>query len=192
MPQPSPDSRPSADGAASPLDAIVIGAGFSGMFMVHRLRELGFTVHGFEAGDDVGGTWYWNRYPGARCDSESMYYSYSFLPELEQEWPLEERYPGQPVILRYLQHVADRLQLREHFTFSTRIVSAVYDAGANLWTVRTEGGTQAQARYLITAVGCLSAANKPEFPVPTGSRDCRCTPATGHTSRWTSPARRSA
>ena len=132
MPQPSPDSRPSVDGAGSPLDAIVIGAGFSGMYMVHRLRELGFTVHGFEAGDDVGGTWYWNRYPGARCDSESMYYSYSFLPELEQEWPLEERYPGQPVILRYLQHVADRLDLREHFTFSTRIVSAVYDAGANL------------------------------------------------------------
>ena len=123
MPQPSPDVRPSADGAGSPLDAIVIGAGFAGMYMVHRLRELGFTVHGFEAGEGVGGTWYWNRYPGARCDSESMYYSYSFLPELEQEWPLEERYPGQPVILRYLQHVADRLELREHFTFGARVVS---------------------------------------------------------------------
>ena len=96
----------------------------AGMFMVHRLRELGFTVHGFEAGEDVGGTWYWNRYPGARCDSESMYYSYSFLPELEQEWPLDERYPGQPVILRYLRHVADRLQLREYFTFNARCTPA--------------------------------------------------------------------
>ena len=179
MPQPAPDLPPSAGGAGSPLDAIVIGAGFAGMFMVHRLREQGFTVHGFEAGEDVGGTWYWNRYPGARCDSESMYYSYSFLPELEQEWPLEERYPGQPVILRYLQHVADRLQLREHFTFSTRIVAATYDGDANLWTVRTEDGTQAQARYLITAVGCLSAANKPEFP----GAD-RFTGRSLHTSNW--------
>ena len=149
------------------------------MFMVHRLRELGFTVHGFEAGEDVGGTWYWNRYPGARCDSESMYYSDPFLAELEQEWPLEERYPGQPEILRYLQHVADRLQLREHFTFSTRIVAATYDAEANLWTVRTEDGTQAQARYLITAVGCLSAANKPEFPGAGASPGLSL-----HTSNW--------
>ena len=107
--------------------------------MVHWLRELGFTVHGFKADGNVGGTWYWNRYPGARCDSESMYYSYSFLPELEQEWPLEERYPGQPVILRYLQHVADRLALREYFTFSTRIAAATYDADANLWTLRHRG-----------------------------------------------------
>src|SRR5579859_5213026 len=150
--EPMPQTE--ANGADDRLDAIVIGAGFAGMYMVHKLREMGFAVHGFEAGDGVGGTWYWNRYPGARCDSESMYYSYSFLPELEQEWPLDERYPGQPVILRYLEHVADRLQLREHFTFSTRIVAATYDAEANLWTVRTEGGTQAQARYLITAVGC--------------------------------------
>ena len=103
MSQTQADTRSSAAGADGQLDAIVIGAGFAGMYMVHRLRELGFTVHGFEAGDDVGGTWYWNRYPGARCDSESMYYSYSFLPELEQEWPLDERYPGQPEILRYLR-----------------------------------------------------------------------------------------
>src|SRR6201992_348456 len=112
------DARSSAGGADGQLDAIVIGAGFAGMFMVHRLRELGFSVHGFEAGEDVGGGWDLNRYPGARCDSESMYYSYSFLPELEQEWPLDERYPGQPVILRYLEHVADRLDLRTHFTFN--------------------------------------------------------------------------
>jgi cation diffusion facilitator CzcD-associated flavoprotein CzcO len=84
------------------FDAIVIGAGFAGIYMVHRLRESGFAVRGLEAGDGVGGTWYWNRYPGARCDSESMYYSFSFLPDFEQEWPLEERFPIQPVILRYL------------------------------------------------------------------------------------------
>ena len=97
MPQTQADAT--VNGADDRLDAIVIGAGFAGMYMVHRLRELGFSVHGFEAGDGVGGTWYWNRYPGARCDSESMYYSYSFLPDLEQEWPLDERYPGQPEIL---------------------------------------------------------------------------------------------
>ncbi len=164
MSQTLDDARSSAGGADGQLDAIVIGAGFAGMFMVHRLRELGFSVHGFEAGEDVGGTWYWNRYPGARCDSESMYYSYSFLPELEQEWPLDERYPGQPVILRYLNHVADRLQLREYFTFRARVVSATYDDAANAWTVTTEDGTQTRAKYLVTAVGCLSTANKPVFP----------------------------
>src|ERR1700748_421381 len=116
---------------ATTADAIVIGAGFAGLYMVHRLREQGMTVRGFEAGGGVGGTWYWNRYPGARCDSESMYYSYSVLPELEQEWPLDERYPEQAVILRYLNHVADRLQLREYFTFRARVVSATYDDGAN-------------------------------------------------------------
>jgi cation diffusion facilitator CzcD-associated flavoprotein CzcO len=146
------------------LDAIVIGAGFAGLYMLHRLREQGMSVHGYEAGAGVGGTWYWNRYPGARCDSESMYYSYSFLPELEQEWPLAERYPGQPEILRYLEHVADRLDLRKDFTFSARVTSAAWDGAAGQWTVRTEDGTQAAARYLVTAVGCLSTANKPAFP----------------------------
>src|SRR6201986_2829100 len=98
--------RTSGGAAAAATDAIVIGAGFAGLYMMHKLREQNMSVRGFEAADDVGGTWYWNRYPGARCDSESMYYSYSFLPELEQEWPLEERYPGQPVILKYLNLVA--------------------------------------------------------------------------------------
>jgi len=145
------------------LDAIVVGAGFAGLYMLHRLREQGLSVHGYEAGSGVGGTWYWNRYPGARCDSESMYYSYSFLPELEQEWPLAERYPGQPEILRYLEHVADHLDLRKDFTFNARVTSAAYDEAANRWTVRTQDGTQASATYLVTAVGCLSTANKPEF-----------------------------
>jgi len=150
--------------APGALDAIVVGAGFAGLYMLHRLREQGLSVHGFEAGAGVGGTWYWNRYPGARCDSESMYYSYSFLPELEQEWPLDERYPGQPEILRYLEHVADHLDLRQDFTFSARVTSAAYDEAANRWTVRTQDGTEVSATYLVTAVGCLSTANKPQFP----------------------------
>ena len=108
---------------AEPLDAVVIGAGFAGLYMVYRLREQGFSVHGFERGDGVGGTWYWNRYPGARCDSEIMYYSFSFLPDLEQEWPLTERYPGQPEILRYLEEVADRLDLRKDFTFGAEVTA---------------------------------------------------------------------
>jgi cation diffusion facilitator CzcD-associated flavoprotein CzcO len=149
---------------AGTTDAIVIGAGFAGLYMLYRLREQGMSVRGFEAGGGVGGTWYWNRYPGARCDSESMYYSYSFLPELEQEWPLTERYPGQPQILEYLEHVADRLDVRGDFSFNATIVSACYDEAANRWTVRTAGGDQATATYLVTAVGCLSAANVPAFP----------------------------
>jgi cyclohexanone monooxygenase len=149
--------------AQEPLDAAVIGAGFAGLYMLYRLREQGFSVHGFEQGDGVGGTWYWNRYPGARCDSEIMYYSYSFLPDLEQEWPLKERYPGQPEILRYLEHVADRLDLRKDFSFGTQVTSIEYDDVAALWTLRTGEGQVTTARYVVTAVGCLSTANKPDF-----------------------------
>jgi cyclohexanone monooxygenase len=151
------------DQAQETLDAVVIGAGFAGLHMLYRLREQGFTVHGFERGGGVGGTWYWNRYPGARCDSESMYYSYSFLPDLEQEWPLHERYEDQPEILRYLEHVADRLDLRKDFTFGARVTAIEYDGAANLWRLRTEQGHVAKARYVVTAVGCLSAAHRPGF-----------------------------
>jgi cyclohexanone monooxygenase len=143
-------------------DAVVIGAGFAGLYMVYRLREVGFRVLGLEAGDGVGGTWYWNRYPGARCDSESMYYSFSFLPDLEQEWPLEERYPTQPVILRYLQTVAERLDLLKDFTFGARADSVRYDAQAGRWTVRA-AGLMVTARYVVTAVGALSAASRPQL-----------------------------
>jgi cyclohexanone monooxygenase len=136
-----------------PIDAVVIGAGFAGLYMVHRLRELGFSVHGFERGDGVGGTWYWNRYPGARCDSEIMYYSFSFLPDLEQEWPLSERYPGQPEILRYLEEVADRLDLRQEFSFGANVTSVAYDEAAGRWTVRTEQDQTVTAPYVVTAVG---------------------------------------
>ena len=146
------------------LDAVVIGAGFAGIAMVHKLRELGFSVHGFEAGDGPGGTWYWNRYPGARCDSEAMYYSFSFLPDVEQEWPLLERYPAQPVILEYLEHVTDRLGLREHFTFKARVEGISYDCDERVWRLRTHTGTEATARFVVTAVGCLSVASVPAFP----------------------------
>jgi cation diffusion facilitator CzcD-associated flavoprotein CzcO len=147
------------------LDAVVIGAGFAGLYMVYRLRELGFSVRGLEAGSGVGGTWYWNRYPGARCDSESMYYSYSFLPEFEQDWPLIDRYPTQPVILHYLQTVADRLDLLKDFTFDTRVTSLNWDDKTGLWTVRSAGGgPELTARVVVTAVGALSAANVPQFP----------------------------
>ena len=149
---------------AEPLDAVVIGAGFAGLYMVYRLREAGFSVHGFERGGGVGGTWYWNRYPGARCDSEIMYYSFSFLPDLEQEWPLTERYPGQPDILRYLEEVAGRLDLRKDFTFGADVTAIEFDEAANRWTLRTARGHVTTARYVVTAVGCLSTANQPRFP----------------------------
>jgi cation diffusion facilitator CzcD-associated flavoprotein CzcO len=149
---------------AEPLDAVVIGAGFAGLYMVYRLREAGFSVHGFERGDGVGGTWYWNRYPGARCDSEIMFYSFSFLPDLEQEWPLTERYPGQPDILRYLEEVAGRLNLYKDFTFGAEVTAVEFDEAANQWTLRTAQGHVTTARHVVTAVGCLSAANQPAFP----------------------------
>ena len=155
---------PPTAGTDGDYDAVVIGAGFAGLYMVYRLREAGFRVLGLEAGGGVGGTWYWNRYPGARCDSESMYYSFSFLPEFEQEWPLEERYPTQPVILRYLQTVADSLDLPAYFAFDARVDSVRYDERAGRWTVRAGDSRTVTARYLITAVGALSAASRPVFP----------------------------
>jgi cation diffusion facilitator CzcD-associated flavoprotein CzcO len=152
-----------ATGVDADYDALVIGAGFAGLYMVYRLREAGFRVLGVEAGDGVGGTWYWNRYPGARCDSESMYYSYSFLPEFEQEWPLDQRYPTQPVILRYLQTVAERLNLLPDFAFGARVDSVRYDDAARRWSVRAGDRLSVTARYVITATGALSAANRPRF-----------------------------
>ena len=143
------------------LDAVVVGAGFSGLHMMHRLRQRGFSAQGFEAGADVGGTWYWNRYPGARCDSESLSYSYSFLPELDQAWHWPERYSEQPEILKYIDHVATTLDLRRHFQFGARITSAHFDASSNLWTVGTENGDRVAARFLIMATGCLSIPNWP-------------------------------
>jgi cation diffusion facilitator CzcD-associated flavoprotein CzcO len=156
----------SGAGPASELDAVVVGAGFSGLYMLHRLRDtLGLSTRVYEAGDDVGGTWYWNRYPGARCDSESYYYSFSdrLSEELLQEWTWSERFASQPEILRYLQHVADKWDLRKDIQFSTRVTAAAYDEATSRWAISTDDGSWVTAKFLITAVGCLSAANLPEF-----------------------------
>ena len=152
-------------GPASQLDALVIGAGFSGLYQLLCLRDrLGLSVKVLEAAPDIGGTWYWNRYPGARCDSESHSYCYFFSKELLEEWTWSERYPGPPEILRYLNHVADKFDLRRDIRFNVRVTAAHYDDKANLWDVVTESGERYQARYLVTAVGCLSAANVPRIP----------------------------
>lgn len=144
-------------------DAVVIGAGFAGLYMLHRLRELGLRVQGFEAGKDVGGTWYWNRYPGARCDCPSLFYAYSFSPEITQAWEWTEKFASQSEILRYLEFVADRLDLRRDIRFETRVLAAQYDEGYNRWVVTTDRGLALTCRYLIPAVGCLSAANTPQI-----------------------------
>jgi cation diffusion facilitator CzcD-associated flavoprotein CzcO len=145
------------------VDAVVVGAGFSGLYMLHRLRGLGLSTQVFDAAADVGGTWWWNRYPGARCDIESMDYSYSFDPDLEQEWNWSERYATQPEILSYAAHVADRLDLRRDIQFGTRVTRAEWDPDAQRWSVDTDHGDRLSAHYLVMAVGCLSAAKRPEI-----------------------------
>ena len=150
--------------AEKELDVLIIGAGFAGMYMLHRARDLmGLKAQVFEAGEGVGGTWYWNRYPGARCDSESYYYSYSFSKELEQEWNWSSRYPGQPEILSYLQHVADRFELRPNIDFNTRVDALTFDEANDVWLVRTDTGDAVSARYVVSCVGCLSTRNIPNF-----------------------------
>src|SRR3984957_12888005 len=151
--------------AAGPetYDVVVVGAGFAGMYMLHRLRGLGLSVRVFEQGGDVGGTWYWNRYPGARCDVESMQYSYSFSDELQQEWNWRERYAPQPEILQYANHVADRFKLRPDIQLDTRVDRASFDEGANTWSVTTSDGKTVTAKYVVLATGCLSNARTPEI-----------------------------
>jgi cyclohexanone monooxygenase len=145
------------------VDAVIVGAGFAGLYALHRLRGLGMSAQVFEAGDGIGGTWYWNRYPGARCDVESMDYSYSFSPELEQEWTWTERYASQPEILEYINHVADRFDLRRDIQLSTRVTTAVFDATTSRWTVETSRGDRVSAQFCIMATGCLSTAQMPRF-----------------------------
>jgi cyclohexanone monooxygenase len=146
------------------LDAVVVGAGFAGLYMLHRLRGLGLSARVFEAGDGVGGTWYWNRYPGARCDVESLDYSYSFSDELQQQWRWTERYAAQPEILQYINHVADRFDLRRDVQLCTRVTAALFDEATRRWTVETDRGDRVSARFCIMATGCLSAAQVPKFP----------------------------
>src|SRR3984893_3053380 len=145
------------------VDAVVVGAGFAGLYMLFRLRGLGLSARVYEAGDGVGGTWYWNRYPGARCDVESMDYSYSFSDGLQQEWHWTERYASQPEILKYINHVADRFDLRRDIQLSTRVAEAVFDEAAARWTIRTDRGDEVSARFCIMATGCLSAPQAPPF-----------------------------
>lgn len=149
--------------AEAPLDVAVIGAGFAGMYMLHRLRSAGFAVKTFEVGPELGGTWYWNRYPGARCDVESMQYSYSFDEDIQQEWTWSERFATQPEILRYANFVADRLDLRKDITFGTRIIAGKFDQTTNQWVLESDIGTPIHARMVITAVGCLSSSNLPQI-----------------------------
>src|SRR6476620_8534493 len=131
--------------------------------MLYRLRRLGLSARVFERGSGVGCTWFWNRYPGARCDVESMDYSYSFSPELEQEWNWTEKYPSQPEILRYINHVADRFDLRRDIQLETRVKSAIYDELASRWDVETEQGERLRSQFCVFATGCLSAPLKPRF-----------------------------
>jgi cyclohexanone monooxygenase len=145
------------------VDAVIVGAGFAGLYMLHRLRGLGLTAQVFEAGKGVGGTWYWNRYPGARCDVESMDYSYSFSDELQQEWRWTERYSSQPEILRYINHVADRFDLRRDIQLETRVTATLFDEATGRWTVRTDRGHEISAQFCIMATGCLSSTQEPKF-----------------------------
>ena len=150
--------------AAATFDAVVVGAGFAGLYMLHRLHGLGLSARLYEAGDGVGGTWHWNRYPGARCDVESVEYSYSFSDELQQDWQWTERFAAQPEILRYLNHVADRFGLRPDIQLGSRVAAAAYDEAARQWQVTLATGERARARFLIMATGCLSAARRPGIP----------------------------
>ena len=150
---------------APDFDVVIAGAGFSGLYMLHKARDvLGLRARVYERGEGVGGTWYWNRYPGARCDSESFIYSYSFSEELEQEWVWSSKYPEQPEILRYLEHVADRFDLRPDIQLGTTVTGAVFQASDDRWEIRTDRGDSVTAQFFITAVGCLSAANVPPIP----------------------------
>jgi cyclohexanone monooxygenase len=143
------------------VDVVIVGAGFAGLYMLHKAREAGLTARVFEAGGGIGGTWYFNRYPGARCDVESMEYSYSFDPALEQEWQWTERYATQSEILKYINHVADRYDLRRDVVLETRVSAAVFDEGRSRWTVETDKGDRVSARYCVMATGCLSVTNLP-------------------------------
>jgi len=145
------------------LDAVVVGAGFAGIYSLQNLRSKGFKTRVYEAAGGVGGTWYWNRYPGARCDIPSLQYSYSFDENLQQEWQWKNKYSDQADILDYANHVVDRFDLRKDIQFDTRIVSAIFDEDHNFWTITTDAGESVTARHFVLATGCLSTSNIPEF-----------------------------
>ena len=146
------------------VDVIVVGAGFGGLYALHRLRTAGLELQVFEAAEGIGGTWYWNCYPGARCDVESVEYSYSFSEELDQDWEWSERYAAQPEILRYIEHVADRFDLRKDIQLETRVTAARFDESVDRWTVETDDGRRHTAQFLVMTAGCLSIPNVPDLP----------------------------
>ena len=163
-PQPSVAAPAAAASVPGRFDAVVVGAGFAGLYMLHRLRGLGLMARVIEAGGGVGGTWYWNRYPGARCDTESMGYSFGFDEALQQEWQWSERYATRAEICRYLDHVADRFDLRRDIQLGTRVTTAVWDEAARAWTVGTDRGAALTAAHLVMASGCLSSWSLPDIP----------------------------
>ena len=165
--------------AIEEVDVVVIGAGVTGLYSLYRLRQLGFSARAFEEGSGVGGTWYWNRYPGARFDSESYTYGYSFSAELLQEWEWKEHYSGQPENERYLNYVADKFDLRRDIRFNSRVASLIYDAAANRWEATTDDGQKARAQFVITAIGILSARYVPDFEGLDSFQGDWC-----HTNRW--------
>lgn len=160
----APDHTFSTPNNAITLDAVIVGAGFAGLYMLHKLREQGLTARVYEAGSGPGGTWFWNRYPGARVDIESMQYSYQFSEELQQEWEWSERYAAQAELLDYINHVVERFDLARDIQFNTRIKSAIFNEASSLWQVSANNGDKLSAKYCIMATGCLSTANKPNIP----------------------------
>lgn len=164
MTQTSPQPQQVAEESPREVDAVVVGAGLSGLYMLHKLRGLGLSVQVYDRGEGIGGTWFSNRYPGARVDVKSMDYAYSFDPALVQEWEWTEKYPAQEELLRYIEHVADRFGMRPYIRLQTRVTEAVFDEGAERWHVRTDRGGRVSAQYLIMATGCLSRSKLPEVP----------------------------
>ena len=169
----------SGENSAGQLEVAIIGAGFAGMYMLYCMRKLGLSARIYEAGSGVGGTWYWNRYPGARCDVESIQYSYQFSEELQQEWEWTEKYSPQPDILRYANHVADRFDLRRDIQCNTRVMSAVFNEDSHRWDIQTETGDRISAAFCVMATGCLSSSNTPAFK---GIRDYKGN--IYHTGKW--------
>ena len=177
--QQSPATGASRNGDVEEYDVLIIGAGVTGLYSLYRFRELGFSVRAFEDASGVGGTWYWNRYPGARFDSESYTYGYSFSEDLLQEWDWKELYSGQPENERYLNHVADKFDLRRHIRFDSRVASCVYDEETKRWELEMQDGHRARGQFLITAVGLLSAHYVPDFEGILDFKGPWC-----HTGRW--------
>ena len=181
-------SAPERGALEGDYDAVVVGAGFGGLYALHRLRELGLSVIGFEAAPEVGGTWYWNRYPGVRCDVPSLYYSYTWSADLRREWRWSEKYATQREILDYARYVAERFELRDLIRFETRVTAATFDEAEAVWQVTTDRGDRIRARFCVMASGCLSVPNSPRVPGLESFRGPIYQPPVGRSSRSTSPA----